>query len=266
MSGSGDNTIRLWNLNTNAHKATLTEHTNDVTSVAFSPDGQILASAGSDETIHLWDTATETLKTTFTGHTGWNTSVAFSSDGRTLVSSGDDQMIQLWDYVTFQHKSTITGHTFPINEIAFSPNGQTFASVGDGKAIHLWDTYTGQLRDTLIGHQGRVFSVAFSPNNKTLASGAGREILQSDCGIYTPSYPTSLSQAISLVLSPSCSAQTVKHLQVEVGTAPSDYGMPIQANTKQLSKPVLMSIRLHSAQIAARLPAVGKATLFTCGM
>jgi len=76
-------------------------HTSGVTSVAFSPDGKLLASGSYDGTIKLWEVATGSLVRTLYGHTWVVNSVAFSPDGRLLASSSADATIKLWDISDF---------------------------------------------------------------------------------------------------------------------------------------------------------------------
>ena len=80
-SGSSDKTLRLWDVATGEHKITLTGHTSEVSSIAYSPDGRTLASGSSDKTLRLWDAGTGEHKITLTGHTKRITSVAYSPDG-----------------------------------------------------------------------------------------------------------------------------------------------------------------------------------------
>ncbi len=140
-SGSVDTMVRLWDVDTNAHKATFAGHTDSVVSVAFSPDGNLLASGSDDNTIILWDVETGKPKTTFVAHTDGVNDVVFSPDGNTLASCGYryDATVKLWDVETGALKRTFLGHTEGITEIAFSPDGQTLASSGWDDLIFLWD-------------------------------------------------------------------------------------------------------------------------------
>ena len=130
--------MRLWDAKTGQHKDTLTGHTGGVYSVAFSPDGETLASGGGfrDNTVRLWDAKTGQHKDTLTGHTYYVFSVAFSPDGETLASGSDD--VRLWDAKTGQHKDTLTGHTGYVFSVAFSPDGETLASGSDDGTVLLW--------------------------------------------------------------------------------------------------------------------------------
>lgn len=149
---------------------TLTGHINGVHSVAFSPDGQILASCGYDGTIKLWHTATGLQLRTLTGHTNQILSVAFSPDGQTIASGSLDGTIKLWQIATGRQLRTLTDHSSVVYRVAFSPNGQTLAT-GHEETIKLWHTGTGRQLRTLKGNTTcQVFSVAFSPDGRTLAS------------------------------------------------------------------------------------------------
>ena len=168
--------MRLWEVNTGAQKHTLTGHrhaiTASVSSVAFSPAGNTLASGSWDHTVRLWEVNTGANTRTLTGHIYGVTSVAFSPDGNT-IASGSWREIRLWDVNTGAQKHALTGHTGGAESVAFSPDGNTLASGSRNGTILLWDVNAGTYTRTLIGHTAGVSSVAFSPDGNTLASGSG---------------------------------------------------------------------------------------------
>ena len=171
-SGSLDDTVRLWDVNTGEHLHTLTGHWDNVTSVAFSPDGQTLASGSSDRTIRLWDPNTGRLRRTFKGHTHAVSSIAYSPDGQTLVSGSYDRTLKLWGVYSGSVRRTLEGHEDIIFSVAFSPNGRMLVSGSEDQTVRLWDARNGALLSTLIGHSSRVNSVVFSFEGKVLASGS----------------------------------------------------------------------------------------------
>ena len=130
-------------------KATLEGHTDLVWSVAFSPNGETLASGSQDRTIRLWNPNNGNLKRTLTGHRDAVNSVAFSPDGRTLASGSWDGTIRLWNPNTGKLKRTLTGHTDGISFVAFSPDGNMLASTSGDRTIRLWNPNTGNISGRL---------------------------------------------------------------------------------------------------------------------
>jgi hypothetical protein len=140
--------------------------------VAFSPDGQRLASGSNDQTVKIWDSATGKELFALKGHAGAVTSVAFSPDGRRLASGSWDQSVKIWDSATGEELFALKGHSGLVASVAFSSDGRRLASGSFDQTVKIWDSATSEELSTLKGHAGFVMSVAFSPDGRRLASGS----------------------------------------------------------------------------------------------
>jgi len=150
-------------------------HTDQVWSIAFSPDERTLASGGQDGMIKLWDSEQGSLL--WMGwHTGSVNKVAFSPDGLTLASCGDDGVIQFWDTRKGIPLKTLSSSGGPVYALAWSPDGRLLASGGADSQIRLWDlrqeTHPETSLRTLTGHTNWVNQLAFAPDGRALASGS----------------------------------------------------------------------------------------------
>ncbi len=147
-------------------------HTDWVRAVAFSPDGQSLASASDDGTVILWNVGTGQQIRVFRGHTDYVLAVAFSPDGRFLVSGSDDETAQVWDVSSGQHVRTFSGHTSSVNAVAVSPDGRYVASGGNDNVVRLWELGSGREVRVLRGHTDWVRGVAISRSGQLVVSGS----------------------------------------------------------------------------------------------
>jgi WD40 repeat protein len=151
-----------------------------VSAVAFSADGKLLAAAGHNGTVWLWDTSTWDEIGRWQGPAGTGySSILFLSGGqageagrsRDLLATGSRSgRIDLWDVRTRASAGQLHGHIALVSFMALSPDGRTLASASCDRSIKLWDTGTGRELRTLRREEGWVFFVVFSPDGNTLAS------------------------------------------------------------------------------------------------
>jgi WD40 repeat protein/CubicO group peptidase (beta-lactamase class C family) len=151
-SGSGEPSIKLWNLTSGTLIKTLGEHTMDVNSVKFSPDGQLLASASDDTSIILWNVSSWNIIRTLDGHDRKILSVDFSDDNTLVSGEGEygnqhfpslihDATIKIWDVSTGTELNTLIGHNNVVWSVDFSSDGTKIVSGGWDWRVKLWGDF-----------------------------------------------------------------------------------------------------------------------------
>ena len=143
-----------------------------ISSVAFAPDGEIIASGSNDKTIKLWSLSGQNEIATLEGHQGGVTSIAFSPDGRFIASASNDKTVKMWSVEAQKEIATFVGHRYGVEALAFSPNGDVLASGGRDYRIKLWSVADKQLIRTLPRQENILQSLGFSRDGDILASGS----------------------------------------------------------------------------------------------
>ena len=162
--------IWLYDTETLEEAALLTGHTGEVTSVAYSSDGSMLASGSEDKTARVWDANTGEQKFPPLLHKHAVDSVKFSPDAA-LLASMSSREVQIWDAQTGAKKHTLTGHTQAATSIAFSPDGSALVAGSEDRTMRIWDAVTGELLRTISTDVHSVKSLAFSPDGETIVTG-----------------------------------------------------------------------------------------------
>jgi WD40 repeat protein/serine/threonine protein kinase len=171
LSGSWDNTLRLWDLTDYQCLRTFKGHTHYVNSVALSADGRLALSGSMDKTLRLWDTSDGLCLQTFEGHTAEVRSVACSADWRHALSGSDDKTVRLWDLSDGRCLRKFEGHTNDVNSVALSADGQFALSGSLDGTLRLWDLSEGRFLLSFMGHTASVNAVTLSVDGRLALSG-----------------------------------------------------------------------------------------------
>ncbi|KAL9885279.1 notchless protein homolog 1 isoform 2-T2 [Glossina fuscipes fuscipes] len=166
-SGSGDTTVRLWDLNTETPHHTCVGHRQWVMCVAWSPDGHKLASACKAGTIMIWDPETgKQVGRTLCGHKKWINCMSWepyhrNSDCRKLASASSDGDCRIWDIVLGQCIMVISGHTAAVTAVRWGGAGLIYSSSKD-RTVKAWRSADGVLCRTFSGHAHWVNNITLS--------------------------------------------------------------------------------------------------------
>jgi WD40 repeat protein len=169
VTGSVDNTARLWSAETGIELHVLKGHEDWIKSVAFSPDGKLVVTGSDDKTAWLWNAETGRKLRVLKGHTGAVNSVAFSSDSRLVVTGSGDNTAWLWNAETGSKQLVLKGHKGAVNSVAFNPDGKRVMTGSNDDTVRVWNISTGSAI-VFDGHLGNISSLALSGDGAHIAT------------------------------------------------------------------------------------------------
>jgi len=139
VSGSNDNSIRVWETETGKCLATLKGHSGSVYGVAVTADGRRVVSGSWDNTVRVWETETGECLAVLEGHAGFVKDVAVTADGRRVVSGSNDNSIRVWETETGKCLATLEGHTNTVSGMAITVDGRRVVSGSDDRTVRVWE-------------------------------------------------------------------------------------------------------------------------------
>jgi len=168
--GGADSTVKIWDLETGACRATLEGHMDRVESVAITPDGKRILSGSNDGTIRHWSIETRKTLAVWEDHHNRVFAVSALHDGKRAFSAGNDNTLRLWDIETGRCLTAI--NTGSLRNGTTTPDGKLGLASLCGGNIELWDLETGECLATLTGHSDDVNSVQIAPDGRFAVSGS----------------------------------------------------------------------------------------------
>src|ERR1044072_2531239 len=169
ISGSADNTVRVWEVETSKCVATLEGHTQAVYGVAITADGRRAVSGSFDKAVRLWEIETGKCLAALEGHLETVMGVAITADGRVAISGSADNTVRVWDLET-SDCIILEGHTHMVYGVAVTADGRRAVSGSGDKTLRVWDTERGECLGTLEGHTDSVLGVAVTADGRRVVS------------------------------------------------------------------------------------------------
>jgi eukaryotic-like serine/threonine-protein kinase len=218
-SGSGDETVQVWDFARGANVLTYCGHCHKVgkglvQAIMWSPDGNYLVSGSWDKTVRIWDAHSGHTLSTLRSYYEAVEAVAWSPDGRYIASGNHNGMALVWNVTNGKKVRNFLGHcvkaaNLDVMSLAWSPDGKRIASASWDRTVKIWNSMknTGKNNDYLIyrGHKAEVNSLAWSPDGTRIASGGRDNIVHvwdSTKGELLLTYPFHKGYVVGVAWSP----------------------------------------------------------------
>lgn len=178
ISGSSDNSLKVWNLETGEEIFSLIGHNASVTAVAATFDGKLVISGSDDKTLKVWDLETGEERFTFSGHRNCINAISISRKSQQVVSASSDNIINVWNLKTGEKQFSINGHNSPVQSLALTSNDKLLVSGSYDSIIKVWNLETGQEMLSFKGHSSAIRTVFISPDDNQVISASSNNNLR----------------------------------------------------------------------------------------
>jgi len=170
ISGSGDGTLRVWDLEGNRSVRSFAGHTGPIKAVAITPDGRRAVSASSDRTLRVWDFESGRSLRTLRGHSSPVCLVSLTSHGSRAVSASSNGTLRVWDLQSGRSVRMLVAHKNQVNALTITPDNHHAISASSDQTLRVWDLKSGRSVCTLAGHAHSVNAIAVTPDGRRAIS------------------------------------------------------------------------------------------------
>ena len=172
VTGSTDDSVRIWDVESGEELRKLEGHFDWVASVSWSPDGKRVVTGSGDRTVRIWDVRSGKELYGLEGHTDWVSSVSWSPDGKRVVTASGDLTVRIWDVESGEELKKLEGHTDWVGSVSWSPDGKRIVTGSGDRTVRIWDVESGEELKKLDGHSDSVREVSWSPDGKRIVTGS----------------------------------------------------------------------------------------------
>lgn len=177
ISGSKDNSLKVWNIESGSCLCTLKGHTAPVCAIDISPNNRYVISGSYDNSIRLWELETGRCIYDMEGHEHWVEHVKFTPDGRRVISGSRDTNLRIWARKNGHRLYTLSNHTDLISTLKITPDNQYIVSASHDRSIRIWELESGQCLHNLERHTEHVKCIDCLPNKPFIVSGGWDSVL-----------------------------------------------------------------------------------------